>query len=57
MNHESVADVPTAIEDIRAGRMTVVADDEGRENAGNITLTAYDRPTFRLPQQGAARCY
>src|SRR3979411_2103243 len=33
-------DVPTAIEEIRAGRMIVVIDDEDRENEGDLTLTA-----------------
>ena len=33
-------DVPTAIEDIRAGRMIVVIDDEDRENEGDLTLAA-----------------
>ncbi|MFZ3276470.1 MAG: 3,4-dihydroxy-2-butanone-4-phosphate synthase [Candidatus Sulfotelmatobacter sp.] len=40
MNHEAFADVPTAIEEIRAGRMIVVVDDENRENEGDITLAA-----------------
>src|ERR1700682_4662051 len=31
-------DVPTAIEEIRAGRMIVVIDDEDRENEGDLTL-------------------
>ncbi len=33
-------DVRTAIEDIRAGRMVVVVDDEDRENEGDLTLAA-----------------
>ena len=33
-------DVPTAIEQIRAGRMIVVEDDEDRENEGDLTLAA-----------------
>jgi 3,4-dihydroxy 2-butanone 4-phosphate synthase / GTP cyclohydrolase II len=33
-------DVPTAIEEIRAGRMIVVVDDEDRENEGDLTLAA-----------------
>jgi 3,4-dihydroxy 2-butanone 4-phosphate synthase/GTP cyclohydrolase II len=33
-------DVSTAIEDIRAGRMIVVVDDEDRENEGDLTLAA-----------------
>jgi 3,4-dihydroxy 2-butanone 4-phosphate synthase/GTP cyclohydrolase II len=34
------ADVPSAIEEIRAGRMIVVVDDEDRENEGDLTLAA-----------------
>jgi 3,4-dihydroxy 2-butanone 4-phosphate synthase/GTP cyclohydrolase II len=33
-------DVQTAIEEIRAGRMIVVVDDEDRENEGDLTLAA-----------------
>jgi 3,4-dihydroxy 2-butanone 4-phosphate synthase/GTP cyclohydrolase II len=33
-------DVPTALEEIRAGRMVVVIDDEDRENEGDLTLAA-----------------
>ena len=33
-------DVPAAIEEIRAGRMIVVVDDEDRENEGDLTLAA-----------------
>ncbi|HEY1265564.1 MAG TPA: 3,4-dihydroxy-2-butanone-4-phosphate synthase [Terriglobales bacterium] len=33
-------DVPTAIAEIRAGRMIVVVDDEDRENEGDLTLAA-----------------
>ncbi len=33
-------DVPTAIEEIRAGRMLIVCDDEDRENEGDLTLAA-----------------
>src|SRR6202048_4268789 len=33
-------DVPTAIEEIRAGRMIVVIDDEDRENEGDLALAA-----------------
>jgi len=40
MSHQPFADVPTAIEEIRAGRMIVVVDDEDRENEGDITLAA-----------------
>jgi 3,4-dihydroxy 2-butanone 4-phosphate synthase/GTP cyclohydrolase II len=40
MNTQAFADVPTAIEEIRAGRMIVVVDDEDRENEGDITLAA-----------------
>jgi len=33
-------DVPSAIEEIRVGRMIVVVDDEDRENEGDLTLAA-----------------
>ncbi len=33
-------DVPTAVEEIRAGRMIVVVDDEDRENEGDLTMAA-----------------
>ena len=33
-------DVPGAIEEIRAGRMLVVVDDEDRENEGDLTMAA-----------------
>ena len=33
-------DVPAAIEEIRAGRMLIVVDDEDRENEGDLTLAA-----------------
>ncbi len=33
-------DVATAVEEIRAGRMIVVVDDEDRENEGDLTLAA-----------------
>ena len=33
-------DVPTAIDEIRAGKMIVVIDDEDRENEGDLTLAA-----------------
>ena len=34
------ADIPTAIEEMRAGRMIVVVDDEDRENEGDLTMAA-----------------
>jgi 3,4-dihydroxy 2-butanone 4-phosphate synthase / GTP cyclohydrolase II len=34
------SDVPSTIEEIRAGRMVVVVDDEDRENEGDLTLAA-----------------
>src|SRR5713101_2600555 len=34
------ATVPEAIEEIRAGRMLVVVDDEDRENEGDLTMAA-----------------
>jgi 3,4-dihydroxy 2-butanone 4-phosphate synthase/GTP cyclohydrolase II len=39
-SHGAFTDVPTAIEEIRAGRMIVVVDDEDRENEGDLTLAA-----------------
>ncbi|MGA2746877.1 MAG: 3,4-dihydroxy-2-butanone-4-phosphate synthase, partial [Candidatus Sulfotelmatobacter sp.] len=33
-------DVPDAIEEIRAGRMIVVVDDEDRENEGDLNMAA-----------------
>src|SRR5260370_37315361 len=33
-------DVPDAIDEVRAGRMIVVVDDEDRENEGDLTLAA-----------------
>jgi 3,4-dihydroxy 2-butanone 4-phosphate synthase/GTP cyclohydrolase II len=41
------ATVEAAIEDIRAGRMVVVCDDEDRENEGDLTLAAQ----FATPEQ------
>ena len=38
--HPAFTDVATAIEEIRAGRMVVVVDDEDRENEGDLTLAA-----------------
>ncbi len=40
MPQTAFTDVPTAIEEIRAGRMIVVVDDEDRENEGDLTLAA-----------------
>jgi 3,4-dihydroxy 2-butanone 4-phosphate synthase/GTP cyclohydrolase II len=34
------ASIPEAIEDIRAGRMVIVVDDEERENEGDLTIAA-----------------
>lgn len=38
--HAPFVDVPTALEEIRAGRMLIVVDDEDRENEGDLTLAA-----------------
>jgi 3,4-dihydroxy 2-butanone 4-phosphate synthase/GTP cyclohydrolase II len=40
MSRAPFATVEEAIEDIRAGRMVVVCDDEDRENEGDLTLAA-----------------
>jgi 3,4-dihydroxy 2-butanone 4-phosphate synthase / GTP cyclohydrolase II len=37
---EPFCDVPTAVDEIRNGRMIVVVDDEDRENEGDLTLAA-----------------
>src|ERR1700722_8240164 len=34
------ASIPEAVEEIRAGRMLVVVDDEDRENEGDLTIAA-----------------
>ena len=39
-SHPAFTDVPSAIADVRAGRMVVVVDDEDRENEGDLTLAA-----------------
>ena len=36
----SLASIPTAIEALRAGRPIIVADDEGRENEGDVVISA-----------------
>ncbi|MEP6478305.1 MAG: GTP cyclohydrolase II [Rhodoglobus sp.] len=36
----SLADIPTAIEALREGRPIIVADDEGRENEGDVIIAA-----------------
>jgi 3,4-dihydroxy 2-butanone 4-phosphate synthase / GTP cyclohydrolase II len=38
--HSAFCDVETALEEIRAGRMIVVIDDEDRENEGDLTMAA-----------------
>ena len=38
--HPPFCDVETALEEIRAGRMIVVIDDEDRENEGDLTMAA-----------------
>jgi 3,4-dihydroxy 2-butanone 4-phosphate synthase/GTP cyclohydrolase II len=39
-HHSLFATVEEALEDIRAGRMVVVCDDENRENEGDLTMAA-----------------
>jgi 3,4-dihydroxy 2-butanone 4-phosphate synthase/GTP cyclohydrolase II len=36
----SLADIPTALAELRAGRPVIVADDEGRENEGDAIISA-----------------
>jgi 3,4-dihydroxy 2-butanone 4-phosphate synthase/GTP cyclohydrolase II len=38
--NNAFVDVPTALDEFRAGRMIVVVDDEDRENEGDLTLAA-----------------
>ena len=38
--HSPFTDVPTAIEEVRGGRMIVIVDDEDRENEGDLMLAA-----------------
>ncbi|HZP64299.1 MAG TPA: 3,4-dihydroxy-2-butanone-4-phosphate synthase [Terriglobales bacterium] len=40
MTTSPFTDVPTAVDEIRRGRMVVVIDDEDRENEGDLTLAA-----------------
>lgn len=40
MHDSAFIDVPAALDEIRAGRMIVVVDDEDRENEGDLTLAA-----------------
>ena len=39
-SHPPFTDVPTALEEVRAGRMIVIVDDEDRENEGDLMLAA-----------------
>jgi 3,4-dihydroxy 2-butanone 4-phosphate synthase/GTP cyclohydrolase II len=36
----SLADIPTALEELRLGKPIIVVDDEGRENEGDIVISA-----------------
>ena len=36
----SLSDIPVALEALRAGRPIIVADDEGRENEGDVIMAA-----------------
>ncbi len=36
----SLSDIPTALEELRAGKPIIVVDDEGRENEGDVVLAA-----------------
>jgi 3,4-dihydroxy 2-butanone 4-phosphate synthase / GTP cyclohydrolase II len=40
VNGRQFASIPEALEEIKAGRMVVVCDDEDRENEGDLTLAA-----------------
>jgi len=47
------ASIREAIEDIRAGRMLVVVDDEDRENEGDLTVAA-EAAKMAMPNQRQA---
>jgi len=36
----SLANIPVALEALRAGKPIIVADDEGRENEGDVIIAA-----------------
>ena len=36
----SLADIPTALDDLRAGKPLIVVDDESRENEGDVIISA-----------------
>lgn len=36
----SLADIPTALDELRRGKPVIVADDEGRENEGDVIISA-----------------
>ena len=36
----SLADIPTALQALRDGKPIIVADDEGRENEGDVVIAA-----------------
>lgn len=36
----SLADIPTALSELRAGKPVIVVDDEGRENEGDVVISA-----------------
>jgi 3,4-dihydroxy 2-butanone 4-phosphate synthase/GTP cyclohydrolase II len=40
MSHPPFCEVPAALDEMRAGRMVVVVDDEDRENEGDLTMAA-----------------
>src|SRR5690554_4071706 len=36
----SLADIPTALDELRVGKPIIVVDDEGRENEGDVVISA-----------------
>ena len=38
--HSPFCDVPTALDEMRAGRIVIIVDDEDRENEGDLTMAA-----------------
>ncbi len=52
--------IPEALEDLRAGRLVIVTDDEGRENEGDLVFAAeqadWEKVEFMVRQGGGLLC-
>ena len=52
-----LSDIPTLLDDISAGRMVILMDDEDRENEGDLIIAAekpHRRSSIFSPQKPAA---